>query len=84
MNDLRATIVRGAFRIMESRQFVRLFQDERVQRALIEWLSLPARARCWVRSSGAAAARTLGLATVADLRALEQHLVSRMETQKEE
>lgn len=77
LTDLRTTLVKGAFRVMQSPQFVRLLQDERVLAFLVEGMSVKARGRVLLRETGRALARTLGLATHEDLRAVERDLRDR-------
>jgi hypothetical protein len=77
LTDLRTALVKGAFRVMQSPQFVRLLQDRRVLAILVEGLSVKASGRVALREAGKALARTLGLATLEDLRAVEQDLRER-------
>ncbi len=77
MADLRTRLVQGAFRVMQTPQFVRLLQDKRVLAFLIDGMSFRARTRALLRESGVRLARILGLATLEDLRVLERDLRER-------
>lgn len=74
ISDLRTRLVKGAFKVMQTPQFVRLLQDKRVLHVLVDGMSMRARTRMMLREAGEMLARTFGLATLADLRALEQDL----------
>jgi len=75
--DLQSKVVRGAFRVMQSRQFVRLLQDKRVLGFLVDGMGARVRFRAAVRGFGQRVAGVFGLATVRDLRALELDLIHR-------
>lgn len=74
LSDLRTKLVKGAFKVMQSPQFVRLLQDKRVLHVIVDGMSLRARTRVLLREAGETIARTFGLATLTDLQALEQDL----------
>lgn len=74
LSNLRTRLVKGAFKVMQSPRFVRLLQDKRVLHLLVDGMSLRARGRILLRDSGEWIAGILGLATLADLRALELEL----------
>lgn len=73
--DIRGSLVRVAVRILRGRPGRHLVERSRVLDAIVAGLSLPARARMASRRAGGQAARILGLATVEDLRELEESLV---------
>ena len=75
--DLRATLVREAYRIMETRPVVRFVQDRRVLRSIIDGMGLRARIVKAARETTARLAPFVGLATIEDLRALEQDMLRR-------
>lgn len=74
LGELRSKLVQGAFKVMESRSFVRLLQDRRVLTVLVEGMGARSLLSSLGRRVGATAARTLGLATVEDLRSLENDI----------
>lgn len=77
LTDLRTSLVKAAFKVMQSPQFVRALQDERILAFLVEGMSAKARSVVLLREAGRTLARTLGLATLEDLRSVEQDLMER-------
>ncbi len=77
MNDfaeLRGRLVAGVFRVMQTRQFVRLFQDQRLLWFIMDGMSVRARMRLMLHGAGGGVARALGLATLDDLHDLERQI----------
>ena len=72
MPPLRARLVSAAFRVIHSPRFARLVEDHGVLEAIVVGLSVEARARVALRRTGAGVARVLGLATMEDLREVEE------------
>lgn len=72
--DIKAKLVQGAFKVIESPRCVRLMRDQRVLSRLTAVMSLPAHTRVALHATGRDLARALGLATVEDLRQLELQL----------
>ena len=76
--DLRAALVRGIFKVIESPKCLEVLRTPKALGLLIDVMSVPARCRSTLRDSGRSMARVLGLATAEDLRQVELDLEQRL------
>ena len=81
--DLRAAVVQGAFKAINSRRVMDVLRKPRAFGLLLDAMSIPAWCRSTLKDSGRSLARVLGLATDEDLVRVELEIEQRLQRRLE-